>query len=407
MTATRDKVYNVGGIALPRPFKLRRLGHFGLNVRDTQACLRFYRDLLGFKLSDVMDFRASPANAERLKDVEDTNGYFLHYGTDHHAFVLFPRGVFEGGRNQPADIDINQITWQVGTLAEAVNAVDYFGARGVHVVRSGRDMPGSNWHTYALDPDAHTIELYYGMEQIGWDGRSKPRDMYYRKFRERPELPQPSEEAEVGEAMAKGIDVHSGHRDQETMLAKYDVGGVLLPRPFKVTRIGPVGIFVRDVEASLAYYRDTMGFVLTEETHVGGHRCVFLRVGAEHHSLALFPRPLRDDLGLSAQSTLASFGTEVGSYEQLRNASGFLGEHGVEIRELPAEMHPGIDYAAYAIDPDGHCIQLYYYMEQVGWQGAPRRPEQRRTALALADWPDVLEPLSDTYADQTFQGPLG
>jgi len=22
-------------------------------------------------------------------------------------------------------------------------------------------------------------------------------------------------------------------------------------------------------------------------------------------------------------------------------------------------------------------------------------------------WPEMLEPLSDTYADQTFQGPLG
>ena len=25
-----------------------------------------------------------------------------------------------------------------------------------------------------LDPDGHRIEFYYGMEQIGWDRRSKP-----------------------------------------------------------------------------------------------------------------------------------------------------------------------------------------------------------------------------------------
>ena len=47
---------------------------------------------------------------------------------------------------------------------------------------SGRDMPGSNWHTYLLDPDGHSNELYYGIEQIGWDGYSKPQSMYDRGF---------------------------------------------------------------------------------------------------------------------------------------------------------------------------------------------------------------------------------
>ena len=69
-------------------------------------------------------------------------------------------------------------------------------------------MPGSNWHTYIRDPDGHTVELYYGMEQIGWDGRSKPEAMYYRAFREQPELPQISEEQEVSDAVAKGIDIN-------------------------------------------------------------------------------------------------------------------------------------------------------------------------------------------------------
>ena len=55
--------------------------------------------------------------------------------------------------------------------------------------------------------------------------------------------------------------------------------------------------------------------------------------------------------------------------------------------------------------PDGHMIQLYYYMEQLGWQGKPRPAELRRKTGDK--WPDVLEPMSDTYVDQVFQGPLG
>ena len=104
-----------------------------------------------------------------------------------------------------------------------------------------------------------------------------------------------------------------------------------------------------------------------------------------------------------------SFGVEVGSYQQLRHAVAFLKERGVQFRDIPAELHPGIDFAAYAIDPEGHCIQLYYYMEQIGWDGKPRPPELRRGSPGNGpeDWPETLEPLSDTYADQTFQGPLG
>ena len=44
-----------------------------------------------------------------------------------------------------------------------------------------------------------------------------------------------------------------------------------------------------------------------------------------------------------------------------------------------------MDYVAYALDPDGHCIQLYYYMEQIGWDGRSRPQSQRRQATG--EWP--------------------
>ena len=391
MATTKDKTYSVGGVLLERPFKLRRLGHFGLDVRDMDAHLRFYHDLLGFKLSDVNDFGARPNMAELLKDVKETKGYFMHYGGDHHAFVLFPKEMRDTmararGREPKAGVDINQITWQVGSLGEIVHAIDYFKEREVPVARTGRDMPGSNWHTYLLDPDGHTNELYYGIEQIGWLGRSKPRDMYYRRFDAPPELPQMSEEAEVEEAKAKGIDVYSGFRDVEAAPATHDVEGVLLPRPFKITKIGPVSLFVDDIEQSLSFYMSELGFTLTEETEVMGQRALFLRTGTEHHSLTLLPIALRSELGFSEESTLASFGVEVGSYEQLRNPVAFLKENGVAFKDVPEELHPGIDYAAYALDPSGRCVQIYYYMEQLGWQGVPRPRSESRCTDSMSPW---------------------
>jgi catechol 2,3-dioxygenase-like lactoylglutathione lyase family enzyme len=230
--------------------------------------------------------------------------------------------------------------------------------------------------------------------------------MYYRGFQEKPRLPQMSEAAELAEAEAKGIAVLSGHKPQDGLPASYDVAGVMLPRPFKITKIGPVGLFVDDVERAEAFYTERVGFVRSEETIYRGARCVFLRCGAEHHSLGLFPKELRRGLGLNERSTCMSFGVELGSYAQLREAVAFLKSHGVRfVDAIPPELYPGIDYSAFALDPDGHCIQLYYYMEQVGWDGRVR-PQSMRRQVAR-DWPEVLEPLSDTYVDQVFQGPLG
>ncbi len=411
MTTTGKKQYSVGGVLLDRPFKIRRLGHFGFNSDHMAEAVRFYRDLLGFWESDVLDFKQMPGLQEKLAHVADGRGYFFTHGSDHHAFVLFPRSVMDafmsagGGGGGGGEVTINQITWQTGALAEVVNGAHFFEEQGIGIQRVGRDMPGSNWHVYPLDPDGHINELYYGIEQIDWTRRSKPQEMYYRIFHEEPTLPQMSEEAEVAEALEQGIDIFAGFRGVNHLPAKYDVAGVMLPRPFKITKIGPVNLFVQDMAASLNFYINHLGFVVTEETEYLGHRLYFLRSGAEHHSLALFPRPLRAALGCSPHTTSASFGVEVGSYTQLRNAVGFLRENGVEFREMPPELHPGIDYAAYGRDPDGHLIQLYYYMEQIGWSGKPRPRELRRTALS--HWPETLEPLSDTYVDQVFQGPLG
>ena len=84
MATTQQKEYSVGGVLMPRPFKIRRLGHFGFNVNSPKDSLTFYRDLLGFKISDHLDFKANPQRAEMLKDVADAGGYFMHHGGDHH-----------------------------------------------------------------------------------------------------------------------------------------------------------------------------------------------------------------------------------------------------------------------------------------------------------------------------------
>src|SRR5713226_285378 len=116
MGASAQNKFNVGGVLLDRPFKIRRLGHFGFNLTNMDEGLRFYTDLLGFRISDVMDY------SKRAKSPE-----------------------------------------QLASLGEVGGAIQWFTKNGNKLQRSGRDMPGSNWHTYLNDSDGHTNELYYGI----------------------------------------------------------------------------------------------------------------------------------------------------------------------------------------------------------------------------------------------------
>ncbi len=399
MTVSSQK-YNVGGIMLDRPFKIRRLGHFGFNGTKTPECWHFYIDLLGLKVSQPTD----------------GGGFFGRHGGDHHSFVIFNREMVDermrqngSGPHLRPENDVNQITWQVQNVEEVWQATKYFKDLELEVRTEGRAGAGvgSNYHLYVWDPDDQVIELFTGMEQIGWDGLTKPKEMGGR-LPEATMEPHISEFAEVQESLANGITAMDGYRYIEPMEEKYPVDGLLLARPFKVVRVGPVYMFADDVDQSKEYYEDVLGLPLTEEVQWNGGTASFLRTDMEHHSIGLFPKEWRAKLGLSAETSNMAFGMQVANYRQLRDAVSFLRENGarVETDIIPQELHPGIDYAAFAFDPDGHCIMLYSGMEQLGWNGQPRPAELRRK-VDPNNWPETLDAQSDSFSGEVLLGPWG
>src|SRR5260221_11596551 len=125
--------FDVGGVLLAQPFKIRRLGHFGLNVPDPAACLDFYCEGLGFRISDPLDVAEHHPKRDELKRLGDTNMYFLRHGTDHHSFVLCNRTIYNASGRRggiPADVTVNPMTWQVASLAGISRAIDWFGTPG-------------------------------------------------------------------------------------------------------------------------------------------------------------------------------------------------------------------------------------------------------------------------------------
>ena len=406
--ASNSAKFDVGGIMMDQPFKIRRLGHFGMNTQDQAAMIRFYTDLIGFKIIDSRDPFKGKGNPLEFGEFGDCTAYFTRYASDHHALVFYNhryRMALDPERKRfwPGNT-INQLTWQVGSLREVVEGHKWLVYLNEPVVRTGRDMPGSNWHTYVKDPDGHVNEIYYGIEQIGWTGHSKPSEMYARDFHDLPPLPQINEFQEIEDAIKQGVDLMSGHGTDESHLDfDYDVQGIRMPRPFRVVKMGPVGLFVKDIEASLAFYRDRLGFIPTETTTVAGERVHFLRNNTEHHSLTLAPLPLREKIGMSDHTSTMSFGLQLANYQQLRDAVGFFRAKGYRVADVPAELSPGMGRNTFLFDPDGQALQLYYSMEQVGWNGRPRPAEER--ASAGDDWPETVGADSDSYRGEPFLGP--
>jgi catechol 2,3-dioxygenase len=142
----------------------RRLGHVGLVVRDMERMVEFYRSVLGLEVSDRLDY---PEGAAVVA------GTWLRCGTDHHVLALFalrdpPAGEPSGGSG------LHHLALELGTFEELRGAARSLRERGVPVDAVRQGGPGCQLRVYLRDPEGNLVELYWALDQIGWDGRSRP-----------------------------------------------------------------------------------------------------------------------------------------------------------------------------------------------------------------------------------------
>jgi catechol-2,3-dioxygenase len=128
-------------------------------------------------------------------------------------------------------------------------------------------------------------------------------------------------------------------------------------------RIGHVVLKVRDLDRSLAFYRDLLGFQVAGEM---SNVMIFLTAtGQNHHDLAL----LRvGDQAPSAQPGavgLYHLAVELSDLEALRSAHALLAEQGL----LKGAIDHGVTRSVYTADPDGNEIELYCDAPRAEWEG--------------------------------------
>jgi len=132
------------------------------------------------------------------------------------------------------------------------------------------------------------------------------------------------------------------------------------------TRIGHVHLTVSDLERSLAFYRDTLGFEVTARY---GPDAVFLSAGGYHHHIGLntwagrgAPRPPEGSTGLYHFAIL--YPDRATLAEAVRRVLA----HGIA---LEGASDHGVSEAIYLRDPDGNGIELYRDRPESEWPRAP------------------------------------
>jgi catechol 2,3-dioxygenase len=145
------------------PIKVKKLGHVVFHVSDIERSTKFWTEIMGFVISDR----------------NERGTVFLHCGSDHHIIGL---SAAKEQYAQPTkdQVGLDHCAFEVGNVAELFKIRDFLKAKGVEIHYEGRRGVGGNLGIEFCDPDGFSIEVYAAMDQIGWDGKTRPSDQWYR-----------------------------------------------------------------------------------------------------------------------------------------------------------------------------------------------------------------------------------
>ena len=141
------------------PFRLNKIGHVVLRSRDLRRSVDFYTKVLGFQVSDTYGEEMMPGGM-----------VFLRFNPDHHGIALVG-----GMAAQAQKSEMHHMAFEVGTLDEVFAAREHLRRHQVPIVFEGRRRAGVQIAVEFLDPDGHHLEIYWGLDQVGEDGRIRPR----------------------------------------------------------------------------------------------------------------------------------------------------------------------------------------------------------------------------------------
>jgi 2,3-dihydroxybiphenyl 1,2-dioxygenase len=132
------------------------IGHSVLAVDDPDATLRFYRDVLGLRVSDFMTFSPQPGVTLSMT--------FMHCNPRHHSLAFM--------KNPNAVRRISHLMIEVGTIDDVGRTFELCEQRGIPIAMTlGRHTNDWMFSFYVGSPSGFMIEYGYGGRQVddaGW-----------------------------------------------------------------------------------------------------------------------------------------------------------------------------------------------------------------------------------------------
>jgi catechol 2,3-dioxygenase-like lactoylglutathione lyase family enzyme len=134
------------GSAGPVP---QKLAHIVVNTPDIDRATAFYRDVLGFKISDWSEHQMS----------------FLRCNPEHHSIAF----------NGAPHAAYNHTSWTMGSIDELFRAQGRVRAFGSQLMwGTGRHGPGSQVFNYFIEPSGYVVELIADGIEIADDAAWQP-----------------------------------------------------------------------------------------------------------------------------------------------------------------------------------------------------------------------------------------
>jgi catechol 2,3-dioxygenase len=152
--------------------------------------------------------------------------------------------------------------------------------------------------------------------------------------------------------------------------------------------IGHVHLKVANLDRSLAFYRDTLGFQVTQQM---GSQAAFLSAGGYHHHIGLNTWESAGGQPPPAGTTgLYHVAVRYPTRAELANALRRLIDAGIP---LEGASDHGVSEALYLRDPDGNGVELYWDRPKEQW------PRDREGGLQMYTRPlDLRGLLEETPA---------
>jgi catechol 2,3-dioxygenase-like lactoylglutathione lyase family enzyme len=154
------------------------------------------------------------------------------------------------------------------------------------------------------------------------------------------------------------------------------------PPPFVLNKIGHVVLMVSDLRRSIAFYTGVLGFKVSDiygdDMMPGG--MVFMRCNTDHHGVAL----VGGATAPAGTRELHHMAFEVSTLDEVFRARKHLRAEGATI-VFEGRRRAGVQIAVEFRDPDGHNLEIYWNIDQIGTDGVSRPAHEWRGAKSLEE----------------------